>query len=61
MVCRKTPVISWMPVFCRDNQIESLLQLICHWEDIFAMRHRQGAARHEIILKIHQDQRVHFD
>ena len=55
MVGGKTAVIRWMPVFCRNHQIESLLQFICERNDLITMRHRQGAARHEIILKIDED------
>ena len=59
MICGKTAVITWVPVFCRNNQIESLLQFICNWNDFITMRHRQRAARQEIILKIDEDQRFH--
>ena len=58
MICGKTAVVRWMPILGRDNKIESLLQFVGKRYDLITMRHRQGAAGHEIILKIDQDQRT---
>jgi hypothetical protein len=55
VVCGKASVIRWMPVFCRNHQIEILLQFISDRYDLVTMWYRQGAARHKIILEIDED------
>jgi hypothetical protein len=55
MICGKTAVIGRMPIFGSDDEIEALLQFVCKRDDFVTMRHSQGAARHEIILKIDKD------
>ena len=52
VICGKATVIRWMPIFGRDDQIEASLQFICKRNNLITMRHRQGAARQKIILKI---------
>jgi hypothetical protein len=59
VICGKTAVIARMPILRRDDEIEAPLQFICNRNDLIAMRYRQGAARHKIVLKIDEDQRVH--
>jgi hypothetical protein len=44
-----------MPIFGREDEIEASLQFICKRDDLIAMRHRQGAARQKVILKIDED------
>ena len=60
MICRKTAVIGWMPIFRGEDEIESLLQFISNRNDFITMRHRQRAARQKIVLKIDNDQGVHL-
>src|SRR5438046_5145461 len=60
MIRCETAVIRWVPVFCGNNQLESLLQFVGEENDFVTVRHRQRAARQEIILKINNDQRVHY-
>jgi hypothetical protein len=55
VVCGKTAVIGRMPIFGRDDEIEASLHFICKRDDLITMRHRQGAARQKIILKIDKD------
>src|SRR6516164_8708415 len=52
MICRKAAVIARMPIFRGEDQVEMLLQFIGNRNDFVAMRHGQGAARQEIVLKI---------
>jgi len=59
VVCGEAAVVGRMPIFGRDDEIEAPLQFICKRDDLITMRHRQGAARQEIILKIDENQRVH--
>ena len=59
MICGKAAVVGRMPIFGRDDEIEAPLQFICKRDDLIPMRHRQGAARQKVILKIDEDQRVH--
>jgi hypothetical protein len=55
VVCGEAAVVGRMPIFGRDDEIEASLQFICKRDDLITMRHRQGAARYEIILKIDED------
>ena len=55
VICGKTAVIRWVPVFCRNNQIESLLQFVRKRDDLIAVRDGQRTARQKIILKIDED------
>jgi len=52
MIFGKTAVVGRMPILGRDDEIEASLQFIRKRYDLITMRYRQGAARHEIILKI---------
>src|SRR5215831_7326344 len=58
VICGKAAVIARMPILRRDDEIEAPLQFICKRDDLVTMRYCQGAARHEIILKIDEDQRT---
>src|SRR5437867_2138249 len=60
VICGKTAVIRWVPVFCGNNQVETPLQFISDWNDFIAMRHGQRAAGQKIILKIDNDERIHW-
>ena len=55
MIFGKTAVVGRMPILGRDDKIEASLQFICKRYDFVTMRHRQGAARQKIILKIDED------
>ncbi len=55
VVCGEAAVVGRMPIFGRDDEIEASLQFICKRDDLITMRHRQGAARQKIILKIDED------
>jgi hypothetical protein len=55
VVCGKAAVVGRMPIFGRDDKIEASLQFICKRYDLITIRHRQGAARQKIILKIDED------
>ena len=55
MICGEATVVSRMPIFGRDDEIEAPLQFICKRDDLITMRHRQGAARQKVILKIDED------
>jgi hypothetical protein len=55
VICGKAAVVGRMPVFGRDDEVETSLQFICKRDDLITMRHRQGAARHKIILKVDED------
>jgi len=56
VICGKAAVVGRMPIFSRDDEIETSLQLICKGDDFITMWHCQGATRQKIILKIDQDQ-----
>ena len=58
VICGKTAVIARVPIFSRDDEIEAPLQFICKRDDLISVRYRQGAARHEIVLKIDEDECV---
>ena len=60
MIRCETAVIRWMPVFRGKNQIKLPLQLIGKRDDLITVRHRQRATRQKIILKINNDERVHY-
>ena len=55
VVCGEAAVVGRMPVFSRDDDIEASQQFIGNRNDFIAMRHRQRAARQEIILKIDEN------
>src|SRR5262245_13923429 len=55
VICGKAAVIARMPILRGDDEIEAPLQFICNRNDLIAMRYRQGAGRHEIILKVDED------
>jgi hypothetical protein len=58
VVFSETAVIGRMPIFGRENEIEFLLQFICHWDDFITLRDGKGAARHKIILEVDENQRT---
>src|SRR5438132_3864037 len=60
VIYSETPMVRRMPVLRRENDIEASLQFIGQWNDFVTARHRQGAARQKIILKIDNDQSVHL-
>jgi hypothetical protein len=55
MIGREAAVIGRMPIFRGKNEIKLPLQLVSKLDDFMTVRHRQRAARQEIILKIDQD------
>jgi hypothetical protein len=55
MICGEAAVIGRMPIFGRHDQIETSLHFIGNRNDFITVRHRQGAARQKIILKINED------
>ena len=55
MISGETAVVGRVPVFGPNHLIEASLQFIRKRDDLITMRHRQGAARQKIILKIDED------
>src|SRR5438552_1564579 len=60
VICREAAMLRRMPVLRCKDQLEPLLQLICHRNDFITPGHRQSAAGQKIILKIDDNQRVHW-
>src|SRR5437016_3664090 len=60
VICGETAVITRMPIFGRNDDIKARLQFIGEEDDFITVRHWQGAAGQKIILKINDDQRVHW-
>src|SRR5436190_15018532 len=61
-VIRREAAMIWrMPVLRRDDEIETSLQFIGQRKDLVAARDCQRASRQKIILKIDNDQRIHFE
>jgi hypothetical protein len=55
MIGCEAAMIRRMPILRRHDSLKTFLQFIRDRNDFVAMRHSQGAARHEIILKINKD------
>ena len=55
MIGCEAGMVRRMPILRRHDELEAFLQFIRDRNDFVAMRHSQGAARQEIILKINDD------
>jgi hypothetical protein len=59
MVCGKAPMVGWVPVLRRNDQIEALLLFVGNTDHFISLRHGQGPTGEKVILNIDQDQSIH--
>lgn len=59
MVSRKAAVIGGMPILGCDDEVKARLQAVDEGNKFLSAGDGKGAAFHEIVLEIHDDERVH--
>jgi hypothetical protein len=59
MISREAGVVRRMPVLSRQNELEPALRAIGDGHDLIAVPNRERASRHEIVLKVDENEGVH--
>jgi len=60
MICGEAAMVGRMPVLCRDDKFKVSLQFVGDGDDFITMWRGQRATGQEVILKVNDDQRLHF-
>src|SRR6266498_749099 len=60
MICREAAVVGRMPILRRDDEIKVPLQFVGERDDFITVWHGQRATGQKVILKIDNDQYVHW-